>query len=153
IGARHTVGLLDPLRDADIPSGEELDDGLPQSLAACLRSYKLCQLKIKVRGEVEQDLNRLKGIKEVLGECGPKSYIFSLDGNEQFQSLEGFRDYWRELGFHPVVRLLFKQLLFVEQPFHRRIALAPEAVGGLKEWTGHPPLIIDESDGELTSLP
>src|SRR5438105_9617186 len=40
IGARHTVGLLDPLRDVDIPSEERLDDGLPQSLESCVRSYK-----------------------------------------------------------------------------------------------------------------
>jgi len=44
-------------------------------------------------------------------------------------------------------------LLFVEQPFHRRVALDPQAVGGLKDWAGRPSLIIDESDGELTSLP
>src|SRR5947209_8187785 len=28
--ARHTVGLTDPLTDADIPAAEKLDDGLPQ---------------------------------------------------------------------------------------------------------------------------
>jgi hypothetical protein len=153
LGARHTVGLLDPLRDADIPADERLDDGLPQSLAACIQSYKLCLFKIKVRGHVGQDGERLRGIIEVLGECGPKIYFFTLDGNEQFQSLDEFGQYWDELRHDPVVGNFFRRLLFVEQPFHRRVALDPEALGGLTGWSGRPPLIIDESDGELTSLP
>jgi hypothetical protein len=39
--ARHTVGLSDPLTDAEIPAGERVDDGLPQSLVACIRFYGL----------------------------------------------------------------------------------------------------------------
>ncbi|MGQ9815276.1 MAG: hypothetical protein ACUVR3_09020 [Candidatus Roseilinea sp.] len=35
ITVRHSVGLSDPLADAEIPDTERLDDGLPQSLAAC----------------------------------------------------------------------------------------------------------------------
>ncbi|GIT29414.1 MAG: hypothetical protein Ct9H300mP1_14600 [Planctomycetaceae bacterium] len=37
--ARHTVGMADPLSDSEIADGERLDDGLPQSLAACLSDY------------------------------------------------------------------------------------------------------------------
>lgn len=29
---RHTVGLFDPIRTADIPASERPEDGLPQSL-------------------------------------------------------------------------------------------------------------------------
>src|SRR5262249_17930380 len=38
-------------------------------------------------------------------------------------------------------------------PFHRDVALLPEVVGKLAEWSDRPPLIIDESDGEVESLP
>src|SRR5207248_6546640 len=41
IAPRHTIGLLDPLREADIPFEERLDDGLPQSLEESIRSYRL----------------------------------------------------------------------------------------------------------------
>jgi hypothetical protein len=39
--------------------------------------------------------------------------------------------------------------LVVEQPVHRDRALAEEAGAALREWPGRPPLIIDESDGEV----
>src|SRR5205085_1394005 len=39
--ARHTIGLTDPLTDADIAPADRLDDGLPQSLEACIRAYGL----------------------------------------------------------------------------------------------------------------
>src|SRR5262245_1458434 len=42
---RHTVGLADPLEDADVAPGERLDDGLPQSLEASIRAYGLRHFK------------------------------------------------------------------------------------------------------------
>jgi len=154
IVARHTVGLLDPLCDEDIPAGERLDDGLPQSLKACSQSYRLRHVKIKVQGDAERDRERLRNVLRIVWESGPKEVAFSLDGNEQFRSLDEFRRYWGQIEPEPSRRfLLFEGLMFVEQPFHRSVALDPEEVGGLKRWEGHPPLIIDESDAELTSLP
>jgi hypothetical protein len=41
----------------------------------------------------------------------------------------------------------------VEQPFHRDVALRSDAVAGLADWPDRPPLIIDESDAEIESLP
>ncbi|HKB42132.1 MAG TPA: hypothetical protein VKD72_37245 [Gemmataceae bacterium] len=151
---RHTVGLLDPLRDADIPSEERLDDGLPQSLEACARSYRGRLFKIKVQGDLAHDRDRLHGIAAVLMEHAPKIYRFSIDGNEQFRTLGAFQEYWCGIRADDTLHLLLSsRLLFVEQPFHRSVALDPVAVGGLKDWAERPPLIIDESDGELTSLP
>jgi hypothetical protein len=77
---------------------------------------------------------------------------FSLDGNEQFHSLDAFRDYWRQLVGDPELKRFWKRLLFVEQPFHRGVALDPEAMAGLNPWPDRPRLIIDESDAELDSL-
>ncbi len=62
--ARHTVGLADPLRDADIPADETLNDGLPQSLEACIRFYGLTHFKLKVEGKPERDLARLRTIAQ-----------------------------------------------------------------------------------------
>ncbi|MED5401319.1 MAG: hypothetical protein VX669_13095, partial [Planctomycetota bacterium] len=51
--ARHTVGMADPLTDDEITREERLEDGLPQSLAACLAEYGLRHLKIKVNGDCD----------------------------------------------------------------------------------------------------
>ncbi len=148
---RHTVGLADPLRDADVSPEERLDDGLPQSLEASIRAYALRQFKIKVSGELGRDLDRLRRVAEVVEGHARPDFNFSLDGNEQFRELESFRAFWGEVtGAMP---RFFRHLRFVEQPFHRDVALSPDAVGGLARWEERPRLIIDESDGELDSLP
>jgi hypothetical protein len=76
---------------------------------------------------------------------------FSLDGNEQFHSLDDFRAFWDGLLADPEIRAFFQYLRFVEQPLHRDVALDP-AVARLNEWPDRPPIIIDESDGELDSF-
>ena len=43
--------------------------------------------------------------------------------------------------------------MFVEQPFHRDMALDPDVLHDLAAWRVRPTLIIDESDAELDSLP
>ena len=45
---RHTVGLGDPLTAANVPAGEDLDDGLPYTLEENIRAYGLNYYKIKV---------------------------------------------------------------------------------------------------------
>ena len=47
---RHTVGLSDPLTDANIAPADRLHDGLPQSLEACIKTYSLTHFKLKVGG-------------------------------------------------------------------------------------------------------
>jgi L-alanine-DL-glutamate epimerase-like enolase superfamily enzyme len=150
---RHTVGLVDPLVDSDIAPAEQLDDGLPQALAACIQTYGLRHFKIKVSGAVESDVERLRRLAEVIESHAPADYAFSLDGNEQFRTLADFRAFWDTLGRQPALRRFFAHLLFVEQPLHRDVALRPDAVGGMADWPDRPPLIIDESDGEIDSLP
>src|SRR5262245_41668027 len=151
--ARHTIGLADPLEEGDIAPAERLDDGLPQSLAACIQAYGLRHFKIKVSGALESDVERLRRLAEVIETYAPADYAFSLDGNEQFRTLADFRAFWGSLGRRAELRRFFAHLLFVEQPFHRDVALQPDAVGGMAEWPDRPPLIIDESDGEIESLP
>jgi len=150
---RHTVGLSDPLVETDIPPDERLEDGLPQSLAACIGVYGLRHFKIKVGGDVERDIERLRRVAELIQACAPADHAFSLDGNEQFISFSHFRSFWEEVCVHSVLRTFLEHLLFVEQPFHRDLALEPSAMEGLKDWPDRPPIIIDESDGALGDLP
>jgi hypothetical protein len=85
-------------------------------------------------------------------ECGG-DFAFSLDGNESFHDVASFADYYRGLVATPELRSLWPHLLYVEQPWHRSVALSP-AIGDLaRAWPDRPPIIIDESDAELSSLP
>lgn len=151
--ARHTVGLSDPLTDADIATGEHLNDGLPQSLVSSIRVYGLRHFKLKVNGDPARDTERLRQIARVLqAECGD-DFAFTLDGNEQFKSFAGFREFWETLRADESLKPFLTKLLFVEQPLHRSLALHKDAAAALADWPDRPPFIIDESDGELDSLP
>lgn len=151
--ARHTVGLADPLNDGDIPPDERLDDGLPQSLEACIRAYGLRHFKIKVHGDLPRDVARLQAVAGILQKQAARNHAFSLDGNEQFPSMASFRDYWRELTATPALSGWLRHLMFVEQPLHRDAALEDGVGGDLRDWPERPALIIDESDAGLESLP
>lgn len=151
--ARHTVGMADPLRDEEISADDRLNDGLPQSLVACIQRYGLKHFKIKVSGNLQQDIDRLERIAGVIGAHGAADFAFTLDGNEQFRSLDAFREFWEQITRTQALEPFFAHLMFVEQPFHRDVALAPDVLGGLKSWADRPRLIIDESDAEHDSLP
>ncbi len=150
---RHTVGLADPLTEGEIPPAERLDDGLPQSLEACIRIYGLTHFKLKVRGEVDADLARLERIAAVLErECG-EGYAFTLDCNEAYTSVEGFRAFWEELLRRRSLAAFLRHLLYVEQPFYRDVALSAQVAQELRAWTDRPPIIIDESDATPECVP
>lgn len=151
IVARHTVGLSDPLTNADLEPDERLADGLPQTLEDCIRFYGLRHFKLKVRGDVESDLARLKEIARVVtGECR-SGHAFTLDGNEQFKRFSDFEALWEGIRSDGTLRDFFEHLLFIEQPLHRSVALDP-SVARIKEWRDGPPVIIDESDAEIGDL-
>lgn len=150
---RHTVGLADPLTDAEISDRERLHDGLPQSLAASIRAYGLHHFKLKLNGDFARDTERLGQVARVLqAECG-EGFAFTLDGNEQFKSFAEFREFWEPLRADAVLKPFLERLLFVEQPLHRAVALESGIAGALAEWPDRPPFIIDESDADLASLP
>jgi hypothetical protein len=151
ITVRHTIGLADPLTDDELAPDERLDDGLPHSLAACIRTYRLRHFKIKLSGDSDRDTERLRRIAAVLAAHAPDGLAFSLDGNEQFRSVAGFHRFWDHLGRAPDLAQFLRHLLFVEQPVHRSVALDP--ILALRDWVDRPPIIIDESDVELDSLP
>ena len=140
---RHTVGLSDPLTDAEIPPGERLDDGLPQSLEACVRHYGLTHFKIKIGGDTGRDVQRLRDIAALLR--NRPGVAFTLDGNESYRDLDSFRDFWSAVKDEPFVKA---SMIFVEQPLHRDVAFS----AGLETWHDRPQVIIDESDAEYDSF-
>lgn len=152
---RHTVGLIDPLTDADIPESERLTDGLPQSLTACIREYGLRHFKLKVGGNAASDTERLARIIATIAENVPDDdWAFSMDGNESYTTVADFRAFWEAVRAHSTLApQISRHLLFVEQPMHRRIALSEEVGAAFADWPDRPPLIIDESDGALSDLP
>ena len=151
VHCRHTIGLSDPLVDGDIPEGEVLRDGLPQSLTACIAHYGLTQFKIKFTSDRKTSLPRLVRIAEVLMRETGGHFSASLDGNESFYDVADFRAFIEEA--QPLLKPIFDRLLFIEQPLHRSVALNDAVAATLPTWTDRPPIIIDESDGELGSLP
>ena len=68
-------------------------------------------------------------------------------------SVAPFRALWEELHADPVLARFLDGLIFVEQPFYRGVALSAALAAELLAWTERPPIIIDESDAELDSLP
>jgi hypothetical protein len=148
--SRHTVGLTDPLTTREIQDADRVDDGLPQSLEACIRTYGLTHFKIKLWGDAGRDLDRLRGIADVIGRNVPGGdYAFTLDGNENFKTTEPFRQLWESLRAEPALSRFMSRLLFVEQPLHRDVALSEDVKRELLAWPDRPPMIIDESDGEV----
>lgn len=151
--ARHTVGLADPLQEADIPSTEKIDDGLPHALVDAIATYELTHFKVKVCGNLEIDIPRLKELAKVLQDLAP-GFRFTLDGNEQYYDVATFRTHWEAYRAESDLKEMLEGggLLFVEQPLHRDVALNKSVQGELADWPEAPPMIIDESDGALDSL-
>ncbi|MEE2941808.1 MAG: hypothetical protein VX413_00290 [Verrucomicrobiota bacterium] len=150
---RHTVGLADPLSSDNIPDDEKLNDSLPQSLDQCIHAYGLRHFKIKITGDIDDDLERLRTVASSIDQHAPRNHAFSLDGNEQFKSVDDFRKHWIRLTDNSTLAPFFNHLLFVEQPFHRNIALENSVKEGFDDWPDRPPMIIDESDATIKSLP
>lgn len=148
INVRHTVGLVDPITAADQRPEHRISDGLPETLEEVARHYGCRYYKLKVGGNVAADLERLTRIAAVLDkEAG--DYRATLDGNEQYDGVEGIAELWRRMTEAPALRRLVNAILFIEQPIKRAVALARpvEALARRR------PLEIDESDGELESFP
>ncbi|NHN61390.1 MULTISPECIES: hypothetical protein [Halorussus] len=147
---RHTVGLDDPLTDADV-AGERPDDGLPLTLAEYVREDGVDHFKIKLAADRETDAARLGRIADVLGDLGVEEYRCTVDANEGYDSAAEFRRQWESLRAEPDCADLFDSLAYVEQPLPRDEAFTPETEDVFAAWDDAPPVIIDESDGRIDS--
>jgi hypothetical protein len=145
IEARHTVGMLDAITQADLTS--RVGDGLPETLEEVVQAYGHRYFKLKVGGKIDADLARLEAIAAVL-DRGAQPYFVSLDGNEQYEIAQGVAGLANGIRSHPALARLWSSVLFIEQPIARKLALDTDLrTAGLGK-----PVIIDESDGELDTF-
>lgn len=148
IDLRHTVGLVDPLTNAERPASERVNDGLPETLEEVVSYYRGRYYKLKVGGDIAADLDRLGRIAAVL-DAGAGDYRVTLDGNEQYDDVDGIVELWRKVEETPALARMAKATLFIEQPIKRQAALSRPVTALAR----HRPVIIDESDGELATFP
>ena len=146
---RHTVGLIDPITAADVR--EPVADGLPETLEDYLERDGIGYLKIKVGGALEADLARLEEIAAVLERRDRRCGI-TLDGNEQYQTLDDFMALVERIRSAPGLRRLWDQVLFIEQPLDRGFAMAPTVEPALRALGRDKPVIIDEADGWVSAF-
>ena len=150
---RHTVGLVDPITRDDVGPGGGPADGLPVTLEEYVARHGLTHFKLKLGGQVEADLDRLHRIAAVLDRALPGPYVVTLDGNEQYRSLEEFQRLLDRLWESPALRRLAASIHFIEQPLERAVALDPAATAGLPALGRLAPFLIDESDDDLDAFP
>ena len=141
IQVRHTVGMADPITAADVR--EPVNDGLPETLVDVVRTYGVRYFKVKVSGDGEGSLDRLRRIAAILG----GDYQVTLDGNEQFHAMEEAAEFVRRVSTDPALREFWGKTLWIEQPVERSAALAEDVHEALEEIDRLKPVIIDESDG------
>jgi hypothetical protein len=142
IAARHTVGMVDPLSEAEV-AAPRLNDGLPESLEGAVAQYGHRWFKLKVGGDAAADLARLQGIAAVLDQS-IEPYHASLDGNEQYDDVEGIAALWQAMRADSRLRRLCGSILYIEQPIKRAAALEKPVT----RLAADIPLIVDESDAD-----
>ena len=150
---RQTVGLGDPLTRDEIAPEDRLEDGWPQAIEeyATLRGVRY--YKVKVGNRLEQDLERLTRMAHLLESHLGADYRLTLDGNEQYKRAEDFEELVGEIRARPDLATLWENVLAIEQPFDRAIALSAGHTGGLRDLSRAKPVIIDESDGTMDAYP
>ena len=150
---RHTVGLADPLTAADVSTADRLDDGFPQTLEQYLRDTGIRYLKIKVANQQERDLERLRTIATLLDQFLGDDFSVTLDGNEQYKCAEDFLDMVEAIRSDHSLQTLWNNVLAIEQPLDRHVALQARHCEGLRALSARKPVIIDESDGNSQAYP
>lgn len=110
--ARHTVGLVDAITAADLPS--RVNDGLPETFEEVVQVYGHRYFKLKVGGNVAADVARLGAIAAVLDRL-PQPYFVSLDGNEQYADAAGVAELLAAMRAVPALKRLVDAILFIEQ--------------------------------------
>jgi len=148
IALRHTVGLDDPLTAGDLAGQKPPDDGRPVTLEEVIRTHAPRFFKLKLGGDVQRDLARLRKIAVLLE---PLSYDWrvTLDGNEQYPEPAAVEELLDRIAADPSLQRLSTALLYLEQPLPRdRAARVP--VHGLARRV---PLLLDEGDDGPDAFP
>ena len=151
IHLRHTIGLGDPLVSEQIDRADRQQDGRPQSLDEYIDRCGISYFKIKVSNQLEQDCERLCRIAGVIESRLGKAYCVTLDGNEQYKEAAEFDLLVDAVRGEPALATLWDNVLVIEQPLARQIALEKEQTSGIRQLSEFKPVIIDESDSDLQS--
>ena len=152
VWVRHTVGLADPLTSADVPPEDRVDDGLPQTVEEYVQRTGLRYFKVKLANTLDIDRDRLIAFAAIVEKHRGPDYRLTLDGNEQYKTAGQFDAFLAMLQATPELATLRENVLAVEQPLDRSIALDPGHTAGIAALERWRPVIIDESDGTLDSV-
>ena len=144
IAARHTVGLADAIRDAEVGDAAP-HDGLPASLEGAIARYGHRHFKLKLSGDTRADIDRLTRIADVID---AQAVLVTLDGNEQYADVEAFSQFLDAFLGAPHLQALAAKTAFIEQPIQRAHALERD----VRAAAGRLPLLVDESDATLDSF-
>ena len=145
---RHTVGLSDPLTNADLPAARRLNDGEPETLEEYIARDGLRYLKVKISGDAESDLSRLGRIWDVIGRADQP--VITLDGNESYQDIDAFARFVE--AFEEKQLGLFQHTAFIEQPLTRALTHDSATAATVARISQKKELVIDEADGTLQSF-
>ncbi|MEQ1633288.1 MAG: mandelate racemase [Planctomycetota bacterium] len=146
---RHTVGMLDPLRETDVVA--ETADGEPRSVEGYLRAHRPRWLKVKVGQGLEPDRERLLALAGLCAELGVEPGI-TLDGNEQFASMADVAELLDGVAEDPRGRVFLSRLAHVEQPLPRSITFEEAANRAIDRVRAYAPVVLDEADDVPSSF-
>jgi len=151
VTVRHTVGMLDRLRIADVDPADRVDDGLPEALDQDLDEYGVRYFKVKIGAGFDQDRARLLDLAAFFAErdLSPK---LTLDGNEQYEDITQLAEVLESLAADQSGRELLSHLAFIEQPLARAHSFDPVRHRGVERVTKFAPLILDEADADPGSF-
>ena len=148
IAVRHTVGMLDPLATDEIPASDRVEDGLPQSLEEVVAAYGVRRFKVKIGGDQPANAARLRAVAALVGDEVGDEAVFTLDGNEQCEDLEGLAGMLEDLGRDSATAPLIERLALVEQPLPRRETFDESQRAGIARIGRIAPVVIDEADAD-----
>jgi hypothetical protein len=142
---RHTIGLLDPLGAEDVTLPP---DGLPHTLEEIIAAHRPRYFKVKLSGDIDADRRRIERVASVLDRT-LEAYAVTLDGNEQFRTVEDAVALWRSVAADERLARFASSTLWIEQPLSRQVTERSDvaSLARLK------PVLIDESDATLDAFP
>ena len=153
IEVRHTVGMDDPLRVADISTANRVEDGFPQALEEDVATYGVRRFKVKVGAGEEEDAQRLVELAAFFEDVLEGQPPVSLDGNERYADLSSFLSMLEATARDPLGARLIERVTFIEQPLDRSATFDLDATSAMSDVTAIAPVVIDEADGHIDAFP
>jgi L-alanine-DL-glutamate epimerase-like enolase superfamily enzyme len=147
----HLVGGGDAITAADVE--RPIGDGLPETLAAWIRTEGLSHFKIKLRGnDLAWDVERVRQVHRAVEQTQRAAGIalrrYSLDFNEMCPNVQYLLDFLHQVREKSPGA--FEAIEYVEQPTRRDLQADRSNV--MHEAAKLVPVVIDESLTNLASL-